>query len=108
MENWHESAVANSILFNDLGRTKDKIRPEKSLTLISAISKAIGPTLTETFKIKLRNRLENNQSVDLGFTCRWANIEEAIQDSLGHSLNVERLSKRMETKDWEKLLFNKH
>ena len=100
MENWHESAIANNILFTDQGRTKDKIRPEKSLTLISAISKAIGPDLTETFKINLKNRLENNQNVNIGFTCRWVKIEEAIQDSLGQSPNIERLSKCMEYRDW--------
>ena len=100
MESWYESAIANNILFTDVGRLKDKIRPEKSMPLINAISKAIGPTITETFKIKLGNKLEGTQSVDKGFSCRWAKIEEAIQDSLGQSPNMERLSKCMEAKNW--------
>ena len=100
MESWYESAIANNVLSNDLGRSKDKIRSEKSISLLAAISKAIGPTITETFKIKLGNKLEGSQSVDTGFSCRWAKLEEAIQDSLGQSPNVERLSKCMEAKNW--------
>merc|ERR1712015_143306 len=80
MESWYESAVANSILYNDAGRTRDKIRPEKSTILVAAISKAIGPAIEETFKIKLRNKLEGNQNVETGFSCKWTKIEETIQD----------------------------
>ena len=100
MESWYESAVANSILYNDAGRTKDKIRPEKSIILVAAISKAIGPAIEETFKIKLRNKLEGNPNVETGFSCKWTKIEEAIKDTLGQSPNVERLSKYMNTGDW--------
>ena len=100
MESWYESAVANNILFTDMGRLKDKIRSEKSVPLVTAISKAIGPTLTETFKINLGNKLEGTQSVNKGFSCKWIKIEKAIQNSLGQSPNMERLSKCMETKDW--------
>merc|ERR1712080_306280 len=95
MESWYESAVANNILTSDIGRLKDKIRPEKSRQLLDAISTAIGPTVMETFKIKLGNKLDNAQKINKGFACGWLKIEEAIQDTLGQSANMERLSKCM-------------
>ena len=99
MESWYESAVANNILYDDKRRTRDKIRPEKSIILVATISKAIGPAIEETFKIKLMNKLEGNQNVETGFSCKWTKIEEAIKDTLGQSPNVERLSKYMNTGD---------
>ena len=70
------------------------------MQLLDAISKAIGPTTTETFKIYLGKKLDSPQNVNKGFSCRWAKIEEAIQDTLGQSANMERLSKCMKAKDW--------
>ena len=100
MESWHGSAIANNILFSDNGRTVDKIRPEKSMLLLDAISKAISPTMMETLKINLGNKLEKNQNVNTSFSCTWKKVEEAIYDSLGQSPNIERLNKCMEPKDW--------
>ena len=45
------------------------------------------------------NKLEGNQNVETGFSCKWTKIEEAIKDTLGQSPNVERLSKYMNTGD---------
>ena len=100
MESWHESAVANSILSSDIGRSKDKIRPEKSMQLLNAISIAIGTETMETFKINLGIRLGNAQNVSTSFSCTWSIIEKTIQDTLGKSANKERLSKCMEDEDW--------
>ena len=44
--------------------------------------------------------MDNVPNVDKRFSCRWVKIEEAIQDTLGQSANMERLSKCMEDKDW--------
>ena len=100
MEAWYESAIANNILSSDIGRLKDKIRPEKSRQLLDAISIAVGERTMETFKIKLGLRLGNTQNVNTSFSCKWVTVEEAIQDTLGQSANMERLNKCIEDKDW--------
>ena len=100
MESWHESAVANSILLSDIGRSKDKIRPEKSMQLLNAISIAIGTEAMETFKINLGIRLGNAQKVSTSFSCTWSIIEKTIQDTLGKSANRERLNKCMKDENW--------
>ena len=100
MESWHESAVANRILTNDKGRKKGKIIAEKSTTVVAAISKAIDPTLEETFKIKLRNNIEGNPNVNTNFTCKWMVIEETIRGMLGQPPNIERLSQYIDKESW--------
>ena len=70
------------------------------MILLDAISKAIDPTIMETLKINLGNKLKGNQNVNTSFSCTWAKLEEAIQDSLGQSPNIERLKKCMEPKNW--------
>ena len=99
MENWHRSATANNILSSDNGRNIDKIRPEKSMILLNAISKAISPTMMEILKINLGNKLKN-QNISTSFSCTWQILEETIQDSLGQAPNIERLNKCLEPKNW--------
>ena len=96
MESWYESAVANGIMDNVKGREMDKIFSDKSLTLITAISQALGPELEETFKINLRIKIKDNPNVDIGFTCKWIIIEETIKKILGQSPNIERLKQYMD------------
>ena len=74
---------------------------EKSTSLIAAISKAVGPAIEETFKIKLRNKIKGNPDVETGFTCKWIVIEETIKDILGQSPNIERLSQYLDKENWE-------
>ena len=100
MNSWYESSVANNIFFNDNGRSVDKIRPEKSMILLNAISKAIDPVLMEAFKINLDMKLKSCQNVNTSFSCPWEDVEKAIEESLGQSKNIECLKKCMETKDW--------
>ena len=100
MESWYESAVANRILASDNGRKKGKIVAEKSTTLVTAISKAIDPTLEETFKIKLRKNIDGNPNIDINFTCNWSVIEETIKGILGESPNIERLSQYIDKENW--------
>ena len=100
MESWYESAVANNILINDNGRSVDKIRPEKSMILLEAISKVVDPILMETFKVNLGGKVKESHNINTSFSCTWEELEETIQESLGQSQNIERLKKCMEPKDW--------
>ena len=83
-----------------MGRKKGRIVSEKSTTLVTAISKAIDPTLEETFKIKLPNNIEGNPNIDTNFTCKWMVIEETIKGMLGQSPNTERLSQYIDKENW--------
>ena len=95
MESWYESAVANNIFINDNGRSIDKIRSEKSMILLEAISKAVDSTMMETLKVNLGNRLKGRHNINTSFSCTWAELEETIQESLGQSQNIERFKKCM-------------
>jgi len=79
---------------------KSKIVAEKSTTLVTAISKAIDPTLEETFKIKLRKNIDGNPNIDTNFTCKWIVIEKTIKRMLGQSPNIERLSQYIDKENW--------
>ena len=63
----------------------------------------MGTEPSPKFKITLPSFIDSNPAMEVGFTCKWKQIEMAIHKIIGEAPNIKRLSTYIDKEDWRGL-----
>ena len=62
----------------------------------------MGKVFYNKFYFSLAALVDNSSDLNLGFTCKWTQICEAVDDALGAMARVKRLSSFLKKRDYMK------
>ena len=98
-DSWFSSSAANGTLTNVENKDNSKIQKHKAGPFLKALKTALNQDYYQNAYYQLQRNLKEGDNLHLGFQCKWADFEKAMEEALGPMANVKRLETFLNTRE---------